>query len=431
MKPVFKKVVPVLFVLCLLFSSCGNSKSEIKTEKQNDQSQDEQSFDTTNTTLSFKFIDHTKFKQYWTNGTYRCGTDFPAGDYYIMSIYAAGAMCDVSDNPNDFTYSDTWAFRKISVSNGQYVSVQNDGLLVSCDEVDMEHPQQYGIYLVGKDLPEGDYRIKTITDEYKSDFANMSGIWGAYQISEEEPYNKPIECEILFENQAYISVKNGQYLTINDAQMMLVGAETHSETESTTSEEINSISKTEEAFNEANSLTKDDLTWEINSLGEGRWFYKGLQLLYDDCDWIESSLNKAGTVEHGALYRKMAYLVEGAKYANNGYEDWAEILVGFVPETWSEFEPYAENARTFVVQQDEFITIMKKFDSLSSVSGDFDFDYGQFGKFSVDIPDTAACAAELQISEEMLGYILDELTIYAPTITFSGSSCHIEYESKI
>lgn len=226
MKTVLKRLFSVLLIVCMFSMAACDTKSQEKQIKS-----DETQLYSTNTTddtnnfgksISFRFINHKEFNQYWVDGVYRCGTDFPSGDYYIMSIFNAGALCDISDNPNDFTWSESRVLRKESISKGQYVNLIDGGLLVSCDEIDENNLQKYGIFLVGKDLPEGDYRIKTITDEYESDITKMSGIWGAYQISEGRPENEPIYSAILFENQTYITLKNGQYITINDAELTLV-----------------------------------------------------------------------------------------------------------------------------------------------------------------------------------------------------------------
>lgn len=206
----------------------------------------------TNTELSFGFLDHTIFTQYWTDGTYRCGSDFPAGDYFIMSIYGANAMYGVSDNPNDFAWSSQRVFRKVSVKEGQYVKVVYGGIMVPANEVDSSNWKTYGVFLVGKDLPEGDYKIVTVSDYCETDIVAIYGAKGAYQICDISPESDPVSCSPLFESQSYISVKNGQYLIINDLQLTLCGAdpvvatsEQQSDTKSSIAAEETSPSETE------------------------------------------------------------------------------------------------------------------------------------------------------------------------------------------
>ena len=94
-------------------------------------------------------------------------------------------------------------------------------MLVACDEVNLNNLNQYGIFVVGRDLPEGDYKITSLTDIYRTELENIEGIRGAYQIREDNPENEPEDCDRLFNNQTYITVKNGQYITINNAKMVL------------------------------------------------------------------------------------------------------------------------------------------------------------------------------------------------------------------
>lgn len=210
MKTVLKRLFSILLVVCMVsMAACGTS------EHNSDYP--------TNKSVSFNFIDYKEFNKFWTDGIYKCGTDFPAGDYYIMSIFDANAENDVSNDPNDFYFSEYRVLRKVSVSKGQYVNISHGGLLVSCGEIKENNLIHYGIFLIGKDLPEGEYKIQRITDVCDLELDNsFNGICGAYQISEGRPENEPIDSAILFENQTYITLKNGQYITINDAELTLV-----------------------------------------------------------------------------------------------------------------------------------------------------------------------------------------------------------------
>lgn len=179
----------------------------------------------TDTEISFQFVDHTLFSEYWTNGTFRCGSDFQEGDYFIISLCGGNAIYGVSDKPDDFPWVDNRLINNISVKNGQYVKIPLGALLVHSEEIDTDNLQQYGIFLVGRDLPKGDYKITTITDLINNEAAYISNIWGAYQICNGSPFNEPVKCQPLFESQYYLSVEDGQYIIINDAKMVLVGAE--------------------------------------------------------------------------------------------------------------------------------------------------------------------------------------------------------------
>lgn len=384
----------------------------------------------TNTELSYGFLDHNLFSQYWTGGTLRCGIDFPPGDYYIFSLYGADALYDVVDNPNDFSWSYHRMMRKVHVENGQYVRA-NGSILVSADEVDTNNWVKYGVFLVGKDLPEGDYQVVTITDRYNTEIQHISGVRGAYQINEGSPENDPIDCTPLFDNQHYISLKNGQYLIINNAKLTLCGTEKTVETEvmsaETTSptQEVSDkkdISATYDAFLTATNLMVSDLTLNDN----GKYYYNDLIILSQDTEQLSmyTYLDSEPQINQGALYRTIAKYLDGYEMMLNNGKSYSATLLGF-EVSGTDFAPYAENAGKFISLEDSLFNVLTKFSQLESAEGNFDF---VNNSFSFSVPDLTACAKEMMISEEMLGYIFAMLDEYAPTISFDGNSCYFEYE---
>lgn len=189
---------------------------DVKLSDNSDQSQ---------TVIEYEFLDHTDFTDYWYDGIFRCGTDFEAGEYYILSLYSAGALYDVSDSPNDFTWSEVRLIRKVVVQDGQYVNVDQDGIMVPADEVDTSDWNKYGVFLVGRDLPAGDYKIETISETYSSDLYGISGISGAYQINDSDVNSNPIDSGYLFESQSYITLEDGQYIVIVNARLTNIETE--------------------------------------------------------------------------------------------------------------------------------------------------------------------------------------------------------------
>lgn len=180
----------------------------------------------------------------------------------------------------------------------------------------------------------------------------------------------------------------------------------------------NAVSITEQTYIDAINLTVNSLQRKENQLGV-EYLYKGLPLLMEDCEWIENTKNINGTVESGAIYRKIAMALEGFAIGNNwsGYAEW---LIGFTPETKDEFKPYVENAITFITTKNQFENSIRKFESLECVNGTFDFD-NKF--FNFEINDVSLCAKEMKVSEEMLGYIFAMLNEYGATITFEENFC--------
>lgn len=434
----------LVFIIFLLLAVAGiawlairflpkelNSDTEITTDAAGVETETQgiNAYAPTNTELSYEFIDHTIFSEYLTNGIFKCGSDFEPGDYYIMSIYMAEALYDVSNSPSNFTWSDHRVMRKVSVEKGQYVNLTAGALLVPVEEVDENAWEKYGVFLVGRDLPEGEYKVVSITDEYCSELDNISGICGAYQICGKDPTNEPVECSPLFNNQTYVSLENGQYIIINNAHLTLDGAETE---ESVFTTETPAISAVESAYLDACSLTEEKLESRYSSfLDKTSFYYDGLIIQPEDVEWLQTSWNTEKSLNQGALYRSMAMYLEGFSMKVNNGSDYSELLCGQPWVDRESFAPYVENASTFIITdpENQLKAIMKKFQSLSSVTGDYDFNYGAFGEYSLDIPNLTICAKEMQVSEKMLGYIFAFLQEYAPIITFDGNTCHLEYIS--
>ncbi len=175
------------------------------------------------TEISYGFFDYQMFDEYLNDGVYRCGTDFEPGEYYIFSLYNAACQYKVCDNPNDFSWSHYRVIYKVSVDSGQYVQLSNEALLVAATDVDESNWTQYGVYLVGVDIPAGDYKVTTLEDRYYSELGNISGVRGAYQISDNSPVDDQADASVLFDDQTYISVEDGQYVAIVNAKMEYVG----------------------------------------------------------------------------------------------------------------------------------------------------------------------------------------------------------------
>lgn len=205
-------IVIVFLLFVFVINSKVSSPNSITTQTNDSHS-------ATKKEISYGFLDYTIFNKYLTDGIYRCGSDFEPDDYYIFSLYGAEALYDVCDNPNDFSWSNHRIVRKVSVNKGQYVCLPAGTILVSSKEIDTNNLKKYGIFLVGVDLPEGNYKLTSITDKYNTELRKVSGVVGAYQISNDSPDSEPEYCSPLFGEQTYISVQNGQYIIINNAHM--------------------------------------------------------------------------------------------------------------------------------------------------------------------------------------------------------------------
>lgn len=209
--------VVIVFLLFAIFIITNTSSTDLITTQIN-------STRPTEKEISYGFLDYRMFNNYLTDGTYKCGSDFEPDDYYIFSLYGAEALYDVCDNPNDFSWSNHRIVRKVSAKKGQYVRLPAGTILVPSKEIDTNNLKKYGIFLVGVDLPEGSYKLTSVTDKYNTELRKVSGVAGAYQISNDGPDSEPEYCSPLFDEQTYVSVRDGQYIVINNARMTLEDA---------------------------------------------------------------------------------------------------------------------------------------------------------------------------------------------------------------
>lgn len=168
----------------------------------------------------------------------------------------------------------------------------------------------------------------------------------------------------------------------------------------------------------ATSLSKEQL--DVNSLGV--YIYEDLPLTSDDSEWIDDPIND-GSVNQGAIYRKLAMCLKGFSIGND-WKGYAKYILGFTPESREDFAKEVEDLKTYIVMDDPLTAVMKKFESLESITGTFDY---MVKKYEFDIQDLKACANELKISEEMLGYIFAMLDEYAPEISFNANTCTFSY----
>lgn len=184
--------------------------------------------------------------------------------------------------------------------------------------------------------------------------------------------------------------------------------------------ETNQTSAVYDAYIEASTLTRGDLT----ITDSGRHEYNDLCLSDRDDEWVNSSRNKSGTVEAGALYRSIAAILEGFYELKMIYGSWAvntfPLIFGIEkPDTWEECKKYVDNASTFITNEDSWMSILKKIEQLSCVEGNFDF---KNYEFNFKINDLSLAAEEMGITETMLGYSLARLKELAPETKFVGNT---------
>jgi len=196
--------------------------------------------------------------------------------------------------------------------------------------------------------------------------------------------------------------------------------------------EESTITAVEEAYNKAINLTKADLT-KGYAIGDfSTWEYKGISLTYEDCEFINADYNSEGKVNQGAVYRALADSLQDlikldAQNKDIKYKDDAAIIFGDIPETQDNFIAKAGKVSAFITADDSLTNVMEAFEKTESIDGTFDYNGN---RYEFVISDVIACADELGISDEMLGYVLALFNEYPADIAFENNTCSFSLTVK-
>lgn len=157
--------------------------------------------------------------KYYQEGVYKVGKDLPAGEYLLISYddqYVGGYMCVSSDsNQNDIIHNELFlTFHYITVENGQYLELTRCGA-VSVEE-DLLTFKSYddlgpGMYRIGTDIPAGEYKL----------IADKDAIAAYSCIYDNSTASRKIISNDIINNNAYVTVKQGQYLLLKSCTASL------------------------------------------------------------------------------------------------------------------------------------------------------------------------------------------------------------------
>lgn len=157
----------------------------------------------------------------YKSGMYKVGSDIEAGIYFITCTSGNSAYVEVcSDSSGKFSSivanENVSTFFFISVSDGQYLSVDNGTFVKAEDAVvpgcDVDGNYGAGMYRVGIDIPAGEYKVtpKPGDSFYCEVTSDCSGTFSSIVSNE---YS---------ESAIYISVVDGQFLTVDDGTFVFV-----------------------------------------------------------------------------------------------------------------------------------------------------------------------------------------------------------------
>lgn len=150
------------------------------------------------------------------SGEYKVGTDIPAGEYYVkcdsynlyveVSSTSSGEIEDIIYNLN------TKGGVYITVEDGEYLQIDG-GKLYELDKAPDRGAEggyyKEGMYKVGEDIPAGEYQVEA-----------KEGM-GYIEVSTDSRHQiESIITNDNFENNKYITLEEGQYITLsNGAQI--------------------------------------------------------------------------------------------------------------------------------------------------------------------------------------------------------------------
>lgn len=148
-------------------------------------------------------------------GTYKVGSEIPAGEYLLTTNDTNFCYIEVSkDSSGTFesiiTNANYYSRHYITVEDGQYFKFKGTATLASeaapYQAKDGLYPS--GMYLVGKDIPAGEYKINVS--------ANSILGWGYYAVCKDSIGKlSSIITNDNIENSTYQTVSEGQYLILN------------------------------------------------------------------------------------------------------------------------------------------------------------------------------------------------------------------------
>lgn len=211
-KPIYKKwwFWLLIIIVVIAIGSVGGSDEGNTNDKP------------VQTTLSSADTDETQKAEedIWTkSGTYKVGTDIPAGEYLVV---ATGYNCYVEVNKDStgtfdsIVANDNTSTRVyVSLLDGQYFKV-SDGKFALSEKVAPFEPTDgvydQGVYKVGKDIPAGEYKI-TANDSncYIEVSSNCNGSFDSIITND----------NISIGESTYITVSDGQFIKIQGGQIIL------------------------------------------------------------------------------------------------------------------------------------------------------------------------------------------------------------------
>ena len=146
----------------------------------------------------------------YRSGMYKVGADLPAGEYMFTATGSTRAYVCASSDSNQDDILENENFNGsffMTVKDGQYLEANRCEFVIASErtvEINEDSSFEDGMYRVGIDIPAGEYKLTATSDS--------RGYWCIYK-------NSVIPFDIVdndnFDNSAYVTVREGQYLQLS------------------------------------------------------------------------------------------------------------------------------------------------------------------------------------------------------------------------
>ncbi|WP_342566643.1 hypothetical protein MKY09_11215 [Psychrobacillus sp. FSL K6-4046] len=213
-KPFYKKWwfwVIVIIIIIVLTTGGGDEDATNNTanEQTTNKTDDSNTADKPSGEKEETIKDDGKIK----SGTYKVGTDIPAGEYIVFakgytyiesSKDSSGALESIIFNDNLSKEANSY----VTLNDGEYFKFQ-DGEMYPVEQAPSVIPEDGvytdGMYKIGKDIPAGEYKITLGTDSEL----------GYYEVSKSSSHQlEDIVTNENVEADTYLTVSDGQYLKL-------------------------------------------------------------------------------------------------------------------------------------------------------------------------------------------------------------------------
>ncbi len=189
------KLLLIVFFVTLLVGCSSGASSSVGTDQTTQEGIDK--------AISETVVDE---PNYIKPGMYKIGSDLSAGEYVIwgtgymqISKDSSGTMDSIISNNlyTNLTY--------VTVSDGQYFSFDSGECYTLSDSPMLDPARKKldgGMFLVGRDIPAGEYKIYSEGGSY-------------YEVTTNSKHSMDsIKANSVFDTDQYLTVKDGEYLTL-------------------------------------------------------------------------------------------------------------------------------------------------------------------------------------------------------------------------